>query len=164
MGGYIVELSFNFLKHGNVEELANYIHDVALVYFCTDFYTMDEMICHDKVQHKRTHRVVVCHFLGTEDFVEFIKYVKKIKEFYIECIYEDRHVCKLIYASSEYLKNSTRDSVLKYKTFRRERSYSEEENMILSAMDKLNVVPASSILVASEIEKLVKYDESKPNV
>jgi hypothetical protein len=70
----------------------------------------------------------------------------------------------LIYASSEYLKNSTRDSILKYKTFRRERSYSEEENMILSAIDKLQVMNASSTLVASEIEKLVKYDESKPNV
>jgi len=163
-GGYIIELSFNFLKHGNVEELKDYIHELALVYFCSDFYTMDEMICHDKIQHKRTHRIVVCHFLGTEDFTQFIKVVKKIKEIYIECIYEDRHVCKLIYASSEYLKNSTRDSVLKYKTFRRERSYSEEENMILSAIDKLQVMNASSVLVASEIEKLIKYDESKSNV
>jgi hypothetical protein len=60
----------------------------------------------------------------------FIKEIRKFKNVYIECLYEDNVVCKLIYASSYYLSTVDKDKVIMYE--KRKRSYSEDENMLVN--------------------------------
>jgi hypothetical protein len=62
----------------------------------------------------------------------FLKSIKKMKQLFIECIYEDDLACKLIYASKYYQTNKMeKDKVMMYNKFKRERSLSDNEKMIL---------------------------------
>jgi hypothetical protein len=67
---------------------------------------------------------------------QFIKKIKQITGLYIECIYEDTLLCKLIYASQYYLTNIDKEKVVLYNKFKRERSYSNNEEMILKVVSK----------------------------
>ncbi len=69
------------------------------------------------------------------DCSTLVKKLKKMTDLHIECIYEDSIICKLIYASKYYLSNIERENVIKYNKFKRERGFSDNENMIL---DQLN--------------------------
>jgi hypothetical protein len=63
-----------------------------------------------------------------------VKQLRKIPDLHIECIYEDNIVCKLIYASKYYLSTMERENVIKYNKFKRERSFSDNENMLLNQL------------------------------
>jgi hypothetical protein len=67
----------------------------------------------------------------------FVKKVKKMKDLYIECIYDDEIMCKLIYASQYYLTTMDKDKVVKYNKFKRERSLSDNEKLILDQVTNL---------------------------
>jgi hypothetical protein len=69
-------------------------------------------------------------------FYKVGKTIKKINGLHIECIYEDTLLCKLIYASQYYLKTIDKDKVIIYNKFKRERGYSDNENMILDVVSK----------------------------
>ena len=85
----------------------------------------------------RNHCILAVNFESQEiqNCSKFIKSVKQIKETYIESVYEEND-SKLIYASPYYLKIIDKGSVDNYKKFKRERSYSEDEIMILTPFQK----------------------------
>jgi hypothetical protein len=86
----------------------------------------------------RNHCIIIINFEDDQIFncAEFIKTIKKINGLHIECIYEDTLICKLIYASQYYLKNIDKDKVVTYNKFKRERGYSDNENMLLDVFSK----------------------------
>ena len=86
-----------------------------------------------KCKLPRNHCVIVVNFEDDEIFncSIFVKKVRKMKDLYIECIYEDEIMCKLIYASQYYLTTMDKDKVIKYNKFKRERSLSDNEKLIL---------------------------------
>lgn len=130
--GYNIEISFNMLKHANVSELKQLITDLALESNCNHYYYLYEL--EGKCKLPRNHCVIVVNFEDDEIFncSLFVKQVRKMKkDLYIECIYEDEVMCKLIYASQYYLTTIDKDKVIKYNKFKRERSLSDNEKLIL---------------------------------
>jgi hypothetical protein len=136
--GYTVEISINVLKHGNIFGLREIIETIAIENNCTHYYHMYEMEKNLAIQ--RNHCIIAVAFEDSEvmNCAKFIKYMKeKFKGVvYLECIYEDNAKCKLIYASPCYLKQVEKDKVTKYNQYKRERSHSENELMLLEAGGK----------------------------
>jgi hypothetical protein len=137
--GYTIELSFDLVLHPNMSEKKKGIADLALDYNCDHYYYLYDMEANHKFP--RNHCIIAVHFLDDDIFhcAEFLKKMRKMKkteQLHIECIYEDDIACKLIYASIHYLKNIDRQSVRKYNKFKRERSYSDNESVLLNEMQQ----------------------------
>jgi len=134
--GYNVEVAFDMIKHSNVSEMKETISSLALDFNCDHYYYQYEMINNAKMN--RNHCIIIVNFEDDHIFncARFIKTIKKINGLHIECIYEDTLLCKLIYASQYYLKTIDKDKVIIYNKFKRERGYSDNENMILDVVSK----------------------------
>jgi len=65
----------------------------------------------------------------------FLKKIKGFSPLAIECIYFEDILCKVIYASRFYLQNMDKNAVSVYQKFKRERAYSDDENMILQNLN-----------------------------
>ena len=129
--GYNVEIAFDMIKHGNVSELKEIISSFALDFNCDHYYYHYEM--ENDVKFKRNHCVVIVNFDDNETFncARFVKTIKRINGLHIECIYEDNIACKLIYASQYYMTTMEKDTAIKYSKFKRERSLSDNERVLL---------------------------------
>ena len=106
------------------------IYDTAIFYNCNNIYTISEEDGTLKIL--RYHYIFVVNFLDAKinNFIKFVKFAKKYKSCYVECIYYD-NVYKLIYASSYYLKNIDKNACKKYKQFINDKNFNENECMIL---------------------------------
>jgi len=133
-----MEISFNILKHGNISELKATIQLLAQDYKCESFYDYVEMgsgtsgrFFEGNIQ--RNHCIIVAEFI--EDNItfcaNFIRVIQRMKDVYLECIYQDNVKCKLVYASPFYLKLMNREKVELYKKYTREKIYTENEAIIL---------------------------------
>ena len=134
--GYTIEISFNILKHGNVSTLKENISSIAVDYNCNNHYYMYDMEGGCNIQ--RNHCICVVNFDDDElsNCSKFIKVIKRMNDLHLECIYQDNITCKLIYASHYYLTSVDKGKVNTYETYKRERSYSENEMMLLEGLVK----------------------------
>jgi len=132
--GYNIEISVDMAKHPNFSRFKSEIVDFALDSGCDHYYYLYEM--EGGGQRKRNHCIIVVNFEDDEIFncSKFLKTVKKMKELHIECIYEDSLICKLIYASQFYQTKMDREKVTRYNKFRRERSLSDNEKLLLNQL------------------------------
>ena len=130
--GYNIEVSFNILKNSSVSEIKNMIINGANgCEFCYEHYEYDS-----HTQFKRNHCVMTVYFSETNitELVKFVKFIRKIKGIYLESIYDDSERY-ILYASQYYITQKMNKICGKsYKKERRERSYSEDENMILNSI------------------------------
>jgi hypothetical protein len=132
--GYNIEVSFNTLKNNSVTELTNLITNTA--YGCEYFYIDYEYDDHTKF--KRNHCIITVYFNKTNihELLDFLKFIKKTYGLYLESIYDDTLEC-ILYASQYYITQKMDKIYAKnYKKERRERSYSEDDNMILYSIKK----------------------------
>jgi hypothetical protein len=85
----------------------------------------------NNLARNRNHIIYVFMFDENDikELENFIKEIRKIKNTYIESLYEENISCKLIYASSYYLTTIDKDKVIMYK--KRKRSYSEDETTLI---------------------------------
>jgi hypothetical protein len=134
--GYNIEVSIDLLRHTNISEVKKQIADSALDFECNYYYYLYEMEGGCKIP--RNHCIMVINFDDEQIFncAEFLKLIKRLKTFHIECIYEDDIVCNLIYASKYYQTTMGKDRAIKYNKFKRERSLSDNEKMILEQVSK----------------------------
>jgi hypothetical protein len=130
--GYNIEVSINLLKHPNVTESEQEIIQLAQQYACTNFYKLYEF--EDFLAQDRNHSVINAHFDNVTQFTHFIKKIKHYKGIYIETIYNDAIKTDLLYASPYYLTIMDKQQSKFYKKNKRERSYSEDETIILKEM------------------------------
>ena len=132
--GYNIEVSFNTIKNPNVTEYEQEIIKIAENMDCNGFYKLYDF--EKNLSPDRNHIIINVNFDNTTQFTQFIKKIKKIKGIYIEIIYNDSLKTDILYASPYYL--TTMDKYLSktYKKNRRERSYSEDETIILDEMKK----------------------------
>ena len=81
----------------------------------------------------RNHIVYVIIFEDSDihNLFTFISKIRRKRAVYIECLYEENILCKMLYASQYYLTTMEKDRVIKYK---RERSYSEDEKMLINSI------------------------------
>ena len=136
--GYNIEVSFNILKNGSVTQVLEMVKVFAEENFCENFYEDYEF--ENKVQYKRSHCIISIIFShqNINNMVIFLNKIKKIKGLYIELIYDEDN-SSILYASQYYVTqkmNKLSASMFKFK--RRERSYSDDENMILKSVIKKN--------------------------
>jgi len=133
--GYNIEISFDLTKHSNVSDLKTEITNLALDYNCDHYYYYN---CEYENSHKfpRNHYIIAVAFNDDNifDCAEFLKSIKNTHGIHIECIYEDEIKCKLIYASKYYLKQIDKSCVIIYNKFKRERSLSDNEKIILASV------------------------------
>jgi hypothetical protein len=129
--GYNIEISIDMVKHPNLSEIKRDIIELAFDFLCEYYYYLYEM--EGGCKFKRNHCVIMFNFEEENIFLcsKFLKRVRQMKDLHIECIYEDTINCKLIYASRYYLTTMEKDNVIKYTKFKRERGYSDNENMLL---------------------------------
>jgi hypothetical protein len=135
--GYNIEISFDLLKH-NIET-KNEITDLALQYNCDHYsYLYDT---EGKCKIPRNHCIIVVNFKDEKQYIydcaNFLKIIKKNKDLHIECIYDDKIECTLLYASKYYLRTIDKDKVVKYNKNKNDKCYSDNELIILDPIFKI---------------------------
>jgi hypothetical protein len=134
--GYNIEVSFNVLKNSSVTELLELVKAYAEDCGCN--YCYEDYEYETNVQFKRNHCIITICFLQYDLFylLKFLKFIRSKKELYMESIYDDDSR-KLLYASQYYItQKMNRFNGKVFKKERRERSYSDDENMILNILIK----------------------------
>jgi hypothetical protein len=117
-------------------EMRDMIINLALENGCNSWYDDFEFI--NSPHNLRTHTVITVNFYNydIDQIVKFLKIIKVIKGLYIETIYDDDNN-NFLFASKYYL-TQMMDKHLsnKYKVNKRERSYSEDDTIILNTISK----------------------------
>jgi hypothetical protein len=134
--GYNIEVSFDILKNSSVTELQKTVKNYAEECGCELFYEDYEYETHS--QFKRNHCVITIIFSQTnvEYLLLFLKFIKNKEGLFLELIYDDISKA-ILYASQYYVTQKMNKSYSKtFKQERRERSYSDDENMILNIVKK----------------------------
>jgi hypothetical protein len=132
--GYNIEVSFNVLKNGSVTQLLNKVRDLAEDCLCEDFYEDYEF--ENKTQFQRRHCIMSVIFSHEKlnNMLEFLNNMKRKKGLHVELIYDDR-AHSILYASQYFLtQKMDKYAAKEFKIEKRKRSYSDDENMILSAV------------------------------
>lgn len=129
--GYNIEISLNLMKIQNSSEIKKNINDLAMEYNCNNFYILDDTDMYSKI--KRIHSIMVVNFLENElnNCIKFIRLIKKNKDCFIECIYDD-NICKLIHASSYYLTCINKEKSRDYKKCIKDGDFNENEIKLLN--------------------------------
>lgn len=132
--GYNIEISVNMLKETKFSEIEKDIRNIANFYGCYSLYINSEEDGTLKIP--KYHCIFFISFLDENfnNFIKFIKVMKKYKSAYIECIY-DNDISKLIYVSSSYLKNNDKDLSKKYKQFINEKNFNSNELKIMQEFE-----------------------------
>ena len=134
--GYSIEVSFSILKNSSVTEVKNMIINGAEECGCDSFHDDYEYDSH--TQFKRNHCVITLNFLKTDitDLIRFIKFIRSRCDIHLESIYDDNEYY-ILYASQYYITQKMDKCHGKtYNKEKRERSYSDDENMILQSLKK----------------------------
>ena len=129
---YIVEVSFNVFKNTDVTSIQEFINSLAHSHHCIHCYYDYEF--ETNINYQRNHGVATIIFSNNNinDFLDFLKNIKKNKQIYIETIYNEETYL-LLYASKYYLTQKMDKGCAKvFIQEKRQRSYSEDETMILN--------------------------------
>jgi len=132
--GYNIEVSFNILKNSSVTELLNTVKTCAEECGCE--YHYEDYEYETNVQFKRNHCIITIVFTQYDLFylLDFIKFIRSKKGLYLESIYEDDSR-KILYASQYYItQKMSKPNGKQFKREKRERTYSDDENMILKTI------------------------------
>jgi hypothetical protein len=137
--GYNIEVSFNTLKH-NISETKELIIKIAVENGCNYYYNDFEF--ENNLRYNRNHCVITLSFqdynYDIDYVVKFLKIIKNIKGIYVESIY-DNDTSNILFASKFYLTQMMDKHIAKiYKLNRRNRSYSEDDTLIINVMQKPN--------------------------
>ena len=133
--GYNVEISINLLKETTSSTIESVVREIAEQNECNHIYSYSETDGTSKIP--RYHYIIVVNFSknNLENFVNFIKYMKKYSKVHIECIYNDT-TSNLIYGSGYYLKTIGKQNAKIYKMFIKNKNFTEEDAYILSHLIK----------------------------
>ena len=134
--GYSIEVSFSILKNSSVTETTNMIINGAEECGCDSFHEDYEYEAY--AQFKRNHCVITLNFSNPEisELIRFLRFVRSKCGIYLELIYDENEYY-ILYASQYYItQKMDKCHGKKYKIERRERSYSDDENMILKSIKK----------------------------
>ena len=131
--GYNIELSFNILKNSSLKDSVKFI---AKECNCDSFY--EDYEYETKAQFKRNHCIMSINFSqnNMNYLLQFLRFIRGRVGLYLELIY-DEETSIILYASQYYITQKMNKSNGKtFKIERRERSYSDDENMILNTIRK----------------------------
>tara|TARA_B000000441_G_C21721225_1_gene339277 strand:- start:492 stop:914 length:423 start_codon:yes stop_codon:yes gene_type:complete len=119
--GYAIEMSRRINNTNMVANCNNFDEYIRkLAHNSDSYYRMNEYNENSSQKYKKNIELISVYVVifsenNYDDFLKFIKEIKKEKNIYIECIYQDDVTCDIIYASSKYLKKNDKDFVKLYK-------------------------------------------------
>jgi hypothetical protein len=147
---YNIEVSFNTLKH-NISETRDLIISIALENGCNYYYNDFEF--ENNLRYNRNHCVITLCFQNSDPnidyIVKFLKIIRTIKGIYVESIY-DNDTNNILFASKFYLTQMMDKHIAKtYKLNKRERSYSEDDTLIMNTMQKHNQTSSNKLKCSS---------------
>ena len=137
--GYAVELSFDVRKGGAWWSQLDRYRNLAEEYGCIMQYFTHEIEGRGKTT-LRSDSVQVVTFAeeDLDNFLGFIRTLRKEPKNYIDCIYQDDTTCNLLYASPRYIRKMDKNIA---RSFRKERRnwtpVSELEKQVFQAMRKV---------------------------
>jgi hypothetical protein len=136
---YIAELSFTTKKTKNVDGTLKYLDELCDYYNCIEKYNITET--KSKKYNYETLYIYTCKFQDNDDntvdntniirFSDFIKDIKKNKDFNIDIITTDDIRCNIIYMSPYYLRTMCKEERNDYIINQKKRRYSETDYFIL---------------------------------
>lgn len=132
--GYNIELSFSLLN--NSLNMISQIKNCADENCCDNCYEDYEF--ENKTQFQRRHCILYINFAEerVNNMVEFINRIKKNEDVHVELVYDDIN-SKILYASQYFVTHKMdKYSADEFRMFKRRRSYSDDEAMILKALTK----------------------------
>ena len=110
--GYAIEMSRRINNTNMVANCNNFDEYIRkLAHNSDSYYRMNEYNENSSQKNKKNIELISVYVVifsenNYDDFLKFIKEIKKEKNIYIECIYQDDVTCDIIYASSKYLKKT----------------------------------------------------------
>lgn len=119
--GYAIEMSRRINNTNMVANCNNFDEYIRkLAHNSDSYYRMNEYNENSSQKYKKNIELISVYVVifsenNYDNFLKFIKEIKKEKNIYIECIYQDDVTCDIIYASSKYLKKNDKDFVKLYK-------------------------------------------------
>lgn len=122
--GYAIEIAQSATNTDTMRSEASYFN-------CESQYIMN-----DDPNNKNILLVHVVIF-SDENFHNLLRYIRKIKQGkcgHIECIYYDDISCDLLYASSQYLRKTSREFEKEYKKNNKIENYSDTQIRIYETM------------------------------
>lgn len=136
--GYTIELSFNIrARRTNGISSEEIIYNLLDKHNSPSSYTLHETEG-TSINTLISKKIVVISY-DYDDILHCANFIREIKKqplIYIECIYEDETIYKLLYASSRYLKKLDKKTSRKFKKDRKNNIYSDEENILLQQIYK----------------------------
>jgi len=132
-----IEISINLHKHRQLDSIKQTIIEKLGELQCESHYWFHER---DDTDFKRNRSRPRNNYVGCISFLpdhidnasRFISYIKKLDGVYIDCVYEDDIIPKLLYASPFYLRKLTKDQMRVYRSNKRERTLSAQESILLA--------------------------------
>jgi hypothetical protein len=134
--GYNIEISFNVLKHSSVTNAVEHVKEMAERHCCD--YCYEDYDFDSKTQFQRNHCIMNVSFShpNTYFLMGFLRNIQRSEGLYIELIYDDESR-SILYASQYYITQKMDKGVAKiFNKNKRERSYSDDDNMILNTVKK----------------------------
>jgi len=128
--GYNIEISINILKETKISEKEFYIKDIAKSNFCDNIFLLNEVDGTNKIPVYKCIYIVEFNDDKFDFIIQFIKQIKKIKSLNIECVFNNSKNY-LIYASSFYLQNINVDISKKYKKYKLENNFLQNDKTII---------------------------------
>ena len=119
--GFAIEMSHRINNTNMIANCNNFDEYIRkLAHKSDSYYRMNEYNENSSQKNKKKVELISVYVVifsenNFDDFLTFIKEIKKEKKIYIECIYQDDVTCDIIYASSKYLKKNDKDFVKLYK-------------------------------------------------
>jgi hypothetical protein len=92
----------------------------------------------NKTQFQRRHCIIYVDFAQdrVNNMVEFLNHVKKNQDIHVELVYDDNNH-QILYASQYFItQKMDKYAANEFRMFKRKRSYSDDETMILKAISK----------------------------
>jgi hypothetical protein len=134
---YQIELSLDIKKTGNVTEYKQLFVNEALKNGCEIYFFNYEFMGQNRRVY-RNHYILTFVFKENEELIaNFIRFVKKYKRHvYIESIFYDNCVVKIMHASPRYLNIMEKDMAKNYIEKRKSNNLFKNDSVIIKALKK----------------------------
>ena len=121
---FYMDIALDISKHNITflkQQLLTYLQEI---YYC-DSYSFHDT---DVIKRRPVNKEILCiHFTDSESVIKVIRFIKKTKGIYVDCVYDDYQI---IYASNTYSKKMNKDKVREWKG----RPKTEAETNIIEAL------------------------------
>ena len=113
--GLTIEVSFNVCKNSNVTSIKQLLSDLSEKHNSINSYFIHEIEGRSTIIDRHDCiNIIEFDQIDINNAINYIKDINKLNYIKIECIYQDKGVVNIIYASKKYLLNAN-SSIVNYK-------------------------------------------------